>query len=72
MESNQDDFKPDSIVQAVIQRFHDRAKFGKDKYGTTLDREDLTMEEWIQHAQDEAHDFILYLEKMKQLIQRFK
>lgn len=72
MVTNQDDFKPDSVVEAVIQRFHDRAKFGKDKYGTDLDRNDLTMEEWIQHAQDEAHDFILYLEKMKQLIQRFK
>lgn len=72
MVTNQDDFKPDSVVEAVIQRFHDRAKFGKDKYGTDLDRNDLTMEEWIRHAQDEAHDFILYLEKMKQLIQRFK
>jgi hypothetical protein len=65
-------FKPDSVVEAVVKRFHDRAKFGKEKYGTDLDREDLTMEEWIQHAQDEAHDFILYLEKMKQIIQRFK
>lgn len=72
MVTNQEDFKPDSVVQAVIERFVDRAKFGKDKYGTDLDRNDLTMEQWIQHAQDEAHDFILYLEKMKQLIQRFK
>ncbi len=72
MVSNQEDFKPDSVVQAVIERFVDRAKFGKEKYGTDLDRNDLSMEEWIQHAQDELHDGILYLEKIKQILQRAK
>ena len=68
MESNQENFQPDSIVQAVIQRFVKRAKFGHKKYGTDLDREDLTTHEWIQHAQDELHDGILYLEKLKQTL----
>ena len=68
MESN---FQPDSIVQAVIQRFVDRAKFGHEKYGTDLDRRDLTMVEWLQHAQDELHDGILYLEKIKQTLAEF-
>jgi hypothetical protein len=67
MESN---FQPDSIVQAVIQRFVDRAKFGHEKYGTDLDRKDLTMVEWLQHAQDELHDGILYLEKIKQTLKQ--
>jgi hypothetical protein len=68
MESN---FQPDSIVQAVVKRFVDRAKFGHEKYGTDLDRKDLTLEEWIQHAQDELHDGILYLEKIKQTLKEF-
>ena len=71
MESNPDmetTFKPDSIVQAVIDRFVDRAQFGYVKYGTDLDRKDLTTLEWIQHAQDELHDGILYLEKLKQTL----
>ena len=72
MDSSQETFKPDSVVEAVIKRFHDRAKFGKEKYGTDLDRNDLLMEEWIQHAQDELHDGILYLEKIKQILQRAK
>lgn len=73
MDSMQEEtFKPDSVVQAVIERFVDRAKFGKEKYGTDLDRNDLSMEEWIQHAQDELHDGILYLEKIKQILQRAK
>ena len=61
-----EEFKPDSIVQAVVDRFITRAKFGKKKYGTDLDRQDLSMLDWIQHAQDEMHDGILYLERIKQ------
>lgn len=56
----------DSIVSSVIQKFKDRATFGKQKYGTDLDRQDLQVKDWIQHAQEELMDGILYLEKLKQ------
>jgi hypothetical protein len=59
-------FVPDSIVQAVVERFLTRAEFGKKKYGTDLDRQDLSLLDWIQHAQEEMHDGILYLERIKQ------
>jgi hypothetical protein len=39
------------------------------KYGVNLDRTDLTMLQWIQHAQEEHMDAILYLEKIKQIEQ---
>lgn len=39
---------------------------GKKKYGTDLDRTDLSILEWIQHVQEEHMDVILYLEKLKQ------
>lgn len=55
----------DSIVTAVIQRFTERAEMGKKKYGTDLDRTDLSILDWIQHAQEEHMDAILYLEKLK-------
>lgn len=61
-----DDFKPDSVVQAIVDKFITRAKFGKQKYNTDLDRQDLSVLDWIQHTQDEMHDGILYLEKLKQ------
>jgi len=32
-----------------------------------LDRKDLSTLQWIQHAQEEFMDGILYLEKLKQL-----
>lgn len=57
--------KTDSIVQSVVQKFIQRSDFGKKKYGTTLDREDLCFNHWVQHAQEELMDAILYLEKLK-------
>jgi len=57
----------DTIVKSVVQKFLDRAALGKKKYGTDLDRTDLSILEWIQHAQEEHMDAILYLEKLKQV-----
>ncbi len=55
----------DSIVQAVVKKFLERSALGQKKYGTTLDRTDLKPLDWIQHAQEELMDGILYLEKLK-------
>jgi glycosyl transferase family 25 len=55
----------DSIVNSVIGAFIGRSNIGLQKYGTTLDRDDLSILEWIQHAQEEHMDAILYLEKLK-------
>lgn len=56
----------DSVVFSVVQQFIQRADFGFKKYGTNLDRTDLSVLDWIQHAQEEHMDAILYLEKLKQ------
>ncbi len=58
--------KYDSIVTAVIEKFQQRAEAGQKKYGTNLDRTDLSVLDWIQHTQEELMDAILYLEKLKQ------
>jgi hypothetical protein len=55
----------DSIVESVITQFKERSDVGIQKYGVTLDRNDLSTLEWINHAQQEAMDFVLYLEKLK-------
>lgn len=57
---------PDEIVRNVLKRFNERSKVGIEKYSTTLERIDLSTLEWITHAQDEAMDFVLYLERLKQ------
>jgi len=56
----------DSIVSSIIKQFKERSAVGKAKYGTDLDRTDLTLLEWIEHAKQEHMDAILYLEKIKQ------
>jgi hypothetical protein len=60
--------KLDSVVTSIIDQFTTRAQFGKAKYGVDLDRTDLTLLEWIEHAKQEHMDAILYLEKIKQEI----
>lgn len=55
----------DSVVRSIIGAFVARAELGKSKYGVTLDRTDLGALDWIQHAQEELMDGILYLEKLK-------
>jgi hypothetical protein len=60
----------DSIVNTVIDSFIKRSNFGYQKYGTTLDRDDLSVLDWIQHAQEEHMDAILYLEKLKTYYKR--
>jgi len=58
--------KLDSVVTSVIDQFTQRSLVGQKKYGTDLDRKDLTTLEWIEHAKQELMDGILYLEKLKQ------
>jgi hypothetical protein len=61
--------RTDSIVDSIIDQFVDRAAFGKAKYNTDLDREDLSILEWIEHAKQEHMDAILYLEKLKKTVE---
>ena len=56
----------DSIVLSIIKQFEERSVKGKEKYGTDLDREDLALIDWIEHAKQEHMDAILYLEKLRQ------
>ena len=55
----------DQIVIRVLSRFAERSQVGINKYKTTLERTDLSTLEWLTHAQEEAMDFVLYLERLK-------
>jgi len=71
MEKQQEDtpqYKLDSVVTSIIEQFTSRALMGKAKYGVDLDRTDLELVEWIEHAKQEHMDAILYLEKIKQIV----
>jgi hypothetical protein len=57
----------DNIVESVIDKYKQRSEAGIEKYGTTLERNLLTFDEWITHLQEELMDATLYLEKIKKL-----
>ena len=57
----------DKHVQSVINKFAERSEIGLIKYGTTLERNDLNLLDWINHLQEELMDATLYCEKLKQL-----
>ena len=58
----------DSIVTAVIAKYAERSRVGVAKYGVTLDRTDLTLQDWLTHLQEELMDATLYVEKLKQTL----
>jgi len=59
----------DSIVDSIIDQFVSRATIGKAKYGCDLDRTDLELIDYINHALEEHMDAILYLQKAKKILE---
>lgn len=57
--------KKDKIVESVIDKFKQRSEVGIKKYNKTMDRNYLDIIQWLTHAQEEAMDLALYLEKIK-------
>lgn len=53
----------DKIVEAVREDLLKRSQVGIKKYGITLDRDDLTLRDWLQHAYEECLDQANYLKK---------
>ena len=62
----------DTILESVLTKFRQRSEVGQRKYNTTLDRKDLSLIEWLNHAQEEAMDLCLYLEKIKTMLNEQK
>ena len=54
------------IEDNVIIKIAKRSMACKSKYGTTMERTDLTRKEWLIHAQEEAMDLAVYLERLIQ------
>ena len=55
----------DKIVNRVLEAYKMRSNEGIRKYGTTLERDDLSPFEWLTHLQEELMDATLYIEKLK-------
>jgi hypothetical protein len=55
----------DTVVYRIAHLLRSRSETGIRKYGTTLDRTDLEVKQWIDHAIEECLDQALYLQKLK-------
>ena len=49
---------------AVCAKILQRAEVGKNKYGVTMEREDLSPVEWMTHLQEERMDATVYLQRL--------
>jgi hypothetical protein len=60
------------IEEQVIDFLRTRAETGKRKYGVTMEREDLSFLEWLQHLQEELLDAAVYVEKLKEEVKGYE
>ena len=51
----------------VINDLIAREKMGRMKYGITVDKANLSEQEWLNHAYEEALDFAIYLKRLMKL-----
>ncbi|WP_287248651.1 hypothetical protein [Mesorhizobium sp.] len=60
----------DTVVAAVREDLLRRSELGIAKYGVTLDRTDLNLRDWLQHAYEETLDQANYLKRAIMEIER--
>ena len=58
----------DKNVNNVAAQLLMRAERGLVKYGTTTERNDLSLFDWVQHLQEEMLDAAVYCEVLKQKV----
>ena len=64
-----------SVIESIQEDLEYRERVGLEKYNTTVDRKDLSEDQWLQHAYEEALDFCVYLKKIineRKRIEEFK
>lgn len=59
---------PSEITQGLVERLLQRDATGLRKYGVTLDRPDLTIEQWLDHQTEELLDGAGYAQSAKREI----
>jgi len=58
----------DKMIKKIMQRMSKRADDGIKKYGSTMLHSRKSFVAWIDDAQEELWDAIVYLEKLKTLM----
>jgi len=53
------------IEDEVCEEIQARAERGLNKYGVTMEREDLNTREWLQHLLEELLDAAVYVKRLQ-------
>ena len=54
------------IEEAVMAKIYERSLVGKEKYGVTMERTDISDLDWLVHLQEEMMDSAVFLERIIQ------
>ena len=60
------------VAEAVREKIKGRARVGHDKYGVTMMRSDLDLQDWRRLAQEEVMDLAVYLERIQIMLKEGK
>jgi len=58
----------DPLIQGLFEKFNKRSDLGITKYKVTMVQATKPIPKWIEDAQEELWDGIVYLEKIKSLL----
>ena len=57
--------RKDKIINRVIEKILKRSEAGYKKYGVGLDKDEQTLDTWLNHLQEELMDAVNYIEKAR-------
>ena len=57
------------VLREVSSLLENQTVKGLAKYGTTVNADDYSVEEWIKHAQEECIDLLVYLTVIRQKLE---
>lgn len=56
---------PDVNVETIREMLLQRSVVGLSKYGVSTERTDLSLDQWLLHAIEEALDMSVYLQRIR-------
>ena len=66
------DYKKQKILTDVKRLLEKQTLKGLKKYGTTVDPNALSVEDWIDHASEEIIDTLVYLRCLKERLKDYE
>ena len=60
--------RKDKIINKVIEKILKRSEAGYKKYGVGLDKDEQSLDTWLNHLQEELMDAANYIEKIRAVL----